>query len=150
MQLENITFRDYVREALYPNEDVRPLEAFKGWHEDLFIQISDRLENVPKRTEEFVQVVRVSVAVPTPFPRLMILMAGIAERKPGALGDQPKCVVCTASSFRYRTCASTPSQNHLLPSPRPLQTSKREPRRNIEPSRIARSALSMEILDTQF
>ncbi len=108
-RFESITFLDYVREALYPNEDVLPLEAFKDWHDDLFNQISDRLENFPGETEKFVQVVRVSAAVPIPFARLMILMAAIARRKPGALGGQPKCVVCAASSFGHGTCASTQS-----------------------------------------
>jgi len=46
-----------------PNKDVLPLEAFKDWHDNLFNQISDRLENFPEETEKFVQVIRVSAAV---------------------------------------------------------------------------------------
>lgn len=58
----DITFLDYVREALYPDESVLPLEAFEDWHDDLFNQISDRLEMFPGETEKFVQVIQVSAA----------------------------------------------------------------------------------------
>ena len=58
----DITFPDYIREALYPDEDVLPLENFKDWHDDLFNQISDLLEEFPGETEKFVQVTRVSAA----------------------------------------------------------------------------------------
>ena len=108
-RFESITFLNYVREALYPNEDVLPLKAFKDWHDDLFNQISDRLESFSKEIEKFVQVVRVSAAVLISFARLMISMTAIARRKSDALSGQSKCVVCTASSFEHGTCASIQS-----------------------------------------
>lgn len=44
-RFESITFLNYVRETLYLNENVLSLKTFKDWHDDLFNQIFDRLEN---------------------------------------------------------------------------------------------------------
>ena len=61
----DITFSDFVREALYPGETVEPIETFKDWHDSLFHEILDYLARFPAEEEKFVQVQQVSTIVLT-------------------------------------------------------------------------------------
>lgn len=65
----DITFSDFVREALYPEANVEPVETFKDWHDDLFYQVLDQLEQFPAEEEKFVQIQQVRTILSTFFPR---------------------------------------------------------------------------------
>ena len=50
----NITFSDFIREALYPGTTVKPIESFKDWHNCLFYKVCDYLKQFPAEEEKFV------------------------------------------------------------------------------------------------
>lgn len=98
----DITFLDYVREALYPDEDVQSLEAFEDWHDDLFNQISDRLEKFPGETEKFVQVIQVSAACqPNTIPRFNDFNGSDCPKEARCIGRSAK--VCRLQCLIVRT-----------------------------------------------
>lgn len=55
----DITFSDFVRKAIYPEETVEPVETFKNWHDDLFYEVLDQLERFPAEEEKFLQIQQV-------------------------------------------------------------------------------------------
>ncbi len=73
-----ISFSDYVREALYPEEDVGSVEAFKDWHDGLFNQVSDRLESFPEEEGKYAQIEEVSAATTIELPPMTDLISAIA------------------------------------------------------------------------
>jgi len=66
---KNITFLNHVRKALYPGETIDPVEAFKGWHDDLFHLVLGRLKSFPAEEEKFVQIKQVRIILLRLSPR---------------------------------------------------------------------------------
>lgn len=60
---KDIRYSDFVRETLYPEETVEPIETFRHWHDSLIYEVLDRLEHFPAEEEKFVQVQQVSTIV---------------------------------------------------------------------------------------
>ncbi|KAI4093047.1 MAG: hypothetical protein LQ339_007770 [Xanthoria mediterranea] len=56
LRFRKITFSDYVREALYPEEYVDSVEDYIDWHNGLFNEVFDRLENFPDEVEKYAQI----------------------------------------------------------------------------------------------
>ena len=65
--LRRIPFSDYIRVALYPEEYVDSVEAFKDWHDGLFNQVSDRLESFPEEEGKYAQIEKVSAVTTKPL-----------------------------------------------------------------------------------
>lgn len=76
-RFRKITFSDYVREALYPEEYVDSMEDYIDWHNGLFNEVFDRLENFPDEVEKYAQIEQVSAATTLPFLSLTDAMVAI-------------------------------------------------------------------------
>ena len=57
----DITFSDFVREALYPEEFIKSIETFIDWHDTLSYVLLGHLERFPAEEEKFTQIQRVSI-----------------------------------------------------------------------------------------
>ena len=66
---KDITFSEFVREALYSEQTIEPIETFRDWHDSLFYAILDYLEQFPEEHQKFVQVQQVSTTLSTLSPR---------------------------------------------------------------------------------
>ena len=53
---KKITFLEHVREALYPEENVYSVKAFRDWHDGLFHQVSNHLKSSPQEAEKYNQI----------------------------------------------------------------------------------------------
>ncbi len=76
-RFRKITYSDYVREALYPEEYVDSVEDYIDWHNGLFNKVFDRLENFPNEVEKYAQIEQVSAAPTLPFLSLTDAMTAI-------------------------------------------------------------------------
>lgn len=135
-RFRKITFSDYVREALYPEEYVDSVEDYIDWHNGLFHEVFDRLENFPDQVEKYAQIEQVSAATTPPFLSLTDAMAAIT-REPRALGGLPKPSAGTVFSPDYGCCTSTRPWIYLPPTPRIFQASGPRPRQNLATTRCA-------------
>ena len=62
-----ITFSDYIREALYPEGYVDSVEKFIDWHNNLFNDSFHYLEHFPHAVEKFAQIAEVSESMALPL-----------------------------------------------------------------------------------
>lgn len=76
-RFRKITFSDYIREALYPEEYIDSVEDYIDWHNGLFHEVFDHLKNFPDQVEKYAQIKQVSAATTPPFLSLTDAMAAI-------------------------------------------------------------------------
>lgn len=142
LRCRQITFVDYVREALYPEETVEPIESFIDWHDSLFNAISSRLEDFPEQAVKYTQIEHVSAAVTIAIPLLTRAVA--PGRESSALGRLRKPTASTVSSPKSGTSAQP--WVYLWPSPRPFQKSPSGPHWNLKKTRHTGGTLSTTVL----
>jgi len=60
LEFQKISFPDWVREALYPDDYVDPVEDFIDWHNGLIHQVYDHLKSCPDEIEKYNQIEKVN------------------------------------------------------------------------------------------
>ncbi|KAL9105019.1 MAG: hypothetical protein Q9163_000116 [Psora crenata] len=94
LRFQNVTFADYIKEALYPEENIESIIDFNDWHDSLFNIVSDRLEKFPAEAVKYAQIEQVCAA---PITRPLLTRAAVTRREPCALGGLRKPAADTVS-----------------------------------------------------
>lgn len=122
-RLQNITFTDFVRRALYPEESIEPILDFEDWHDSLFNLVCNNVERSLLEAWKYVQIEQVSKAA-SKFV-LLLTNAVVTRREPRALGG-----LRSSAAVSSPVSGFTPARPgvHLPPSPRRSWRSAQGPR----------------------